>query len=30
MNLNLAGMVLVWVPFKIVSDSTALLSKWLF
>ena len=26
---NLAGMVPGWVPFKIVSDSTALHSRWL-
>jgi hypothetical protein len=26
---NLAGMVLGWVPFKIVSDSPALHSRWL-
>jgi hypothetical protein len=26
---NLAGMVLGWSPFKIVSDSPALHSKWL-
>jgi hypothetical protein len=28
-TLNLAGMVLGWVPFKIVSDSPALYSRWL-
>ena len=28
-TLNLAGMVLGWVPFKIVSDSPALHSRWL-
>ena len=26
---NLAGMVLGWSPFNIVSDSPALISKWL-
>jgi hypothetical protein len=26
---NLAGMVLGWIPFKIVSDSPALHSRWL-
>jgi hypothetical protein len=26
---NLAGMVPGWVPFKIVSDSPTLLSRWL-
>jgi hypothetical protein len=26
---NLAGMIPVWVPFKIVSDSSALHSRWL-
>jgi hypothetical protein len=28
-TLNQAGMVLEWVPFKIVSDSPALHSRWL-
>jgi hypothetical protein len=28
-TLNLAGMVLGWVPFKIMPDSPALHSRWL-